>query len=293
MSFIIPALRSDLFALLDRALTNASAPEPVSFVPEMDSFVNPLNVSFVTFVCVTLLKAAAEEMLNAIIVNVLALSKHSLLPSRVPTPMMRGLETLAPKDYLFLFINQFVEAVFLMHLAALALSLPKVLAELTVFNSVGAFYLTYLIDDFVYYWAHRAMHLPLLYPLCHKHHHRQALPKRGYLDAANEHPIEQVVGLGCVWLAVHAAIRLTGFHAATIVVFFGTYASLAMLNHTPYDVKLGWLMLGYEVRAHEMHHRIPRSNYAQNTMIFDRLMSTFQPYVTPSAKEVQQDKKNE
>jgi hypothetical protein len=32
----------------------------------------------------------------------------------------------------------------------------------------------------------------VVYPYVHKHHHRQILPKRGYLDAGNEHPIEQV-----------------------------------------------------------------------------------------------------
>ena len=35
--------------------------------------------------------------------------------------------------------------------------------------------------------------------------------------------------------------------------------------------------------------RIPRSNYAQNTMVFDQLMNTFQEYKAPTPKEVEDD----
>jgi len=81
-----------------------------------------------------------------------------------------------------------------------------------------------------------------------------------------------------VWIALHVVIPLCGFHAAAVLAFFGVYATLAMLNHTPYDVQLGVLGLGYTVRAHEMHHRYLKCNYSQNTMWFDRLLGTFAAY---------------
>ena len=56
------------------------------------------------------------------------------------------------------------------------------------------------------------------------------------------------------------------------------YATTAVLNHTPYDVDLGVLGLGYTVRAHEMHHRYLKCNYAQNTMWFDVILGTFAEY---------------
>ena len=33
------------------------------------------------------------------------------------------------------------------------------------------------------------------------------------------------------------------------------------------------------VRAHELHHRKPNTNYAQYVMFWDRLMGTYHPYV--------------
>ena len=37
-----------------------------------------------------------------------------------------------------------------------------------------------------------SLNLVRRYWMVHKHHHRQYLPTRGYIDAANEHPVEQV-----------------------------------------------------------------------------------------------------
>ena len=85
-------------------------------------------------------------------------------------------------------------------------------------------------------------------------------------------------GLGIVWLTLHLVISLTGFHAVAVLGFFAIYATFAMLNHTPYDVQLGVLGLGYTVRAHEMHHRFLKCNYAQNIMGFDQLLGTFWAY---------------
>jgi len=250
-------VQADLAPLIEQAMAPSNASSAWAMLTASPSasspWWNPLNFSLVTFVVLTIVKAVAEELLSFAIVTALQWSKHTKLPSRVPVPMMKGLETLQAKDYAFLVINQFVEMSFVVHLFALMLRLPKFLAEATLMNTVVAFYMCFIIDDFFYYWAHRFMHLPAVYPWCHKHHHRQALPARGYLDAANEHPMEQVVGLGCVYLALFAVIATTGFHAGAVFFFFVAYASLAMLNHTPYDVQLGWLMLGYAVRAHEMH----------------------------------------
>ena len=185
-------------------------------------------------------------------------------------------------------MNQFVEAGFLQHVLRFVLESPLVersLGGLSVLGTVGAFYAVLVLDDAVYYCAHRAMHLPALYPLVHKHHHRQSLPRRGYWDAANEHPAEQLVGLSAVWIALQATAWALGgvLHAAGVIGFFSAYAVLAGLNHTPYDVRFGWLA-GYTVRAHEMHHRMYTCNYAQNTMIFDRLFGTFREYSVPKAR---------
>ena len=63
----------------------------------------------------------------------------------------------------------------------------------------------FIVYDFFYTLLHGFLHIRAVYPLIHKHHHRQHFPTRGYLDAGNEHPIEHVVGVTCTWAAVLAA----------------------------------------------------------------------------------------
>jgi len=249
---------------------------------------NPLGLALWAWLCVVLFKVGATALLDLVVDHACKASGVAKLPSRVPVPIMKGLHTLQRRDFACLAVNQFVETAFLQHLCQFVLESPLVersLGGLTVLGTVGAFYAVLMLDDAVYYCAHRAMHLPALYPLVHKHHHRQSLPRRGYWDAANEHPVEQLVGLSAVWVALHATAWGLGgtLHAAGVMGFFTAYAVLAGLNHTPYDVKLGWLA-GYTVRAHEMHHRMYTCNYAQNTMIYDRLFGTFREYSVPKAR---------
>lgn len=204
------------------------------------------------------------------------------LASRDP-PVITGLEKLMPKDYFFLACNQVVEAVALQHFVQFALDDKKVMRapeQVSLGNTIIAIYLTVLVSDFIYYWAHRAMHLPALYPYIHKHHHRQCLPHRGYLDAANEHPLEQVIGLSTLMVAFHLVNDLSpwGLHAYGVGILFVIYGSLAFLNHTEYDVNLGPLFLYYSVSAHETHHRFGKTNYAQQIMLWDKLFGTFKEY---------------
>mmetsp|Transcript_5828 Transcript_5828/g.10428 ORF Transcript_5828/g.10428 Transcript_5828/m.10428 type:complete len:284 (+) Transcript_5828:99-950(+) len=245
--------------------------------------VNPLGLSAPAMVTVVVGKTLGGLLADGLLLLVCMLLGAKKLPTRDPTPISKGLETLIAKDYLFLAINQVLEAIGVMHVVQVVLSEPKVqwgLEDLTVANSLLVVYTIVMVDDFMYYFIHRLMHVPALYPYCHKHHHRQSMPKRGYLDAANEHPMEQVFGLGLMIIAVHLVVTYwpLGVHVAGVLGFLLVYAATAFLNHTPYDIKLGWLMLGYSVRAHEMHHRFPQTNYAQNTMVWDKLFGTFEEY---------------
>ena len=121
-----------------------------------------------------------------------------------------------------------------------------------------------------------------MYRLIHKHHHRQHAPTRGNTDAINVHPFEFVVGEYIHLLAVFlvgAALRAAGgggVHAAAVFAFIVAGGVAASLNHTRLDVRLGWG--AYEVRAHDVHHRLPKSNYGQYTMFWDRLLGTFREY---------------
>lgn len=242
----------------------------------LEWFLNPTILPVHYVFGLLAVKFLAEEVLNFALDRTLGWLQFPQLPGRDKEGAHKGLERLEFRDYTYLFLNQFVEMVFVLHLLQKAwTSMPLWPEQATVSNTVGAIYATFLIDDFIYYFAHRIMHVPWVYPWIHKHHHRQPLPFRGYLDAANEHPLEQVVGLGCVWVTMWLVEQTMGFHAIAAVGFFAVYASLAMLNHLPYDVKFGLWGLRYNVKAHESHHRLLRCNYAQNTMLWDWAFGTW------------------
>lgn len=122
-----------------------------------------------------------------------------------------------------------------------------------------------------------------MYKLVHKHHHRQHAPSRGATDAINVHPFEFVYGEYNHLLALLITIRLLGeVHVAAILAFIVAGGAAASLNHTRLDVSLpGGL---YAVRAHDVHHRMPRKNYGQYTMFWDRIMGTYLPWTGPAAK---------
>ena len=50
---------------------------------------------------------------------------------------------------------------------------------------------------------------------------------------------------------------------------------LAGLNHTRYDVELSLLGIKfYDSKSHDVHHRIPQSNYGQYVMLWDYIFGT-------------------
>jgi len=181
----------------------------------------------------------------------------------------------------YLSLNAFNEYAFVMRLTyylwrgGRGKILPWKLTQLTVWNTAIAMGIMFVSMDVLYAPLHHLLHLPALYPLIHKHHHRQHFPARGYLDAGNEHPIEHMIGVMCTWFAVSVAeallptcklwlemvkghrsgtisevgeftewIRGGGVHALTVFFFFQFHAALAMLNHSPYDVTFSLPLVG-------------------------------------------------
>ena len=111
--------------------------------------------------------------------------------------------------------------------------------SITLSNTALALVLLFLAYDFVYTPMHRILHIRALYPLVHKHHHRQHSPFRGNNDAMNVHPIEFFLGeflhLGAAWFLIWCGLRI---HVATLLVFILVGGVLASLNHTRYDVRI-------------------------------------------------------
>eukprot|EP01059_Diplonema_ambulator_P019124 TRINITY_DN3195_c0_g1_i1.p1 TRINITY_DN3195_c0_g1~~TRINITY_DN3195_c0_g1_i1.p1 ORF type:complete len:324 (+),score=72.67 TRINITY_DN3195_c0_g1_i1:50-973(+) len=194
---------------------------------------------------------------------------------------VKGDNPLEGVDYMYLFLNSFVETGFLMHLSEFffnSSALTWRYEETTFLSTLPALWLLLFLNDLLYAPLHLIMHYPPLYPFIHKHHHRSSLPSRYYLDAGNDHPLEQIGGLLCMWFAMLLTAATTGLHVVTLAAFFTIYLLVQICNHSPYDVRANILGIAYESGLHEMHHRIPSCNMAQYCMTFDKLIGTYRPY---------------
>ncbi|KAK3262532.1 hypothetical protein CYMTET_28619 [Cymbomonas tetramitiformis] len=178
------------------------------------------------------------------------------------------------RDKLFICFNKISAVPFMYHLTAICLLSPAIKVEAkdaTYTNTVGAFVALFVVYDFFYSLFHRFLHLRSVYSLVHKHHHRQHAPTRGNSDAVNVHPFEFVMGEYNHLLAVY----LVSPHMYAALAFITVGGVLASLNHTRANVVLPG---AYDVKAHDLHHRIPQSNYGQYIMMWDHVMGSFRDY---------------
>jgi len=186
----------------------------------------------------------------------------------------KHLDEFESQDLLFITINKLLTALFVyhvIHVCYYAEGIKLAHEDATVLNTVGSLACFYAMYDFLYMWFHRILHIPALYPLVHKHHHRQKAPSRGNLDAINVHPFEFLVGEYLHLLTVYTV----PCHVYAVVVFILAGGILASLNHTRYDVNIPGF---FSVKVHDVHHRVPMSNYAQYTMFWDKLHGSYRDY---------------
>lgn len=278
--------------VLDTCTTGAVA----TLIYKQPEFFNPWNLSLQHWILGGLaIRLAINFYDHLVVFAVDSIFSQKYLPTRTTGKPVRYVE-LDVQSLVFLTINAVHEWIFVQRLCHYIWYSPDVslkLEDIGLLNTVGALWVMFVVLDICYAPCHHVLHMPALYPLIHKHHHRQHYPTRGYLDAGNEHPIEHVIGVMCTWASVLAAVHLANAHAVIIFLFFNIHAALAMLNHSPYDVEFDIIPFGilqYSVANHEMHHRKFTVNYAQYSMWYDHFMKTFAHYEgpTPSLKSAKQ-----
>jgi len=197
-------------------------------------------------------------------------------------PVLRN-EDLGLSDYAFVIINKIITCFYIYHSVVFLREAEWVTGkrvDLSVLNTVGAVLLSLGVYDSIYVPFHRMLHLPALYPLIHKHHHKQINPFRSLYDGINTHPFEFVCGeylhLLSVWV-VGELLGLVGckFHVVGLLTFLMLTGSLAPLNHTRWTISVPFL---FDTRTHDTHHKFPRSNYCQYVAWWDHLYGTYIPY---------------
>jgi sterol desaturase/sphingolipid hydroxylase (fatty acid hydroxylase superfamily) len=214
---------------------------------------------------------------------------HIIRVQRFEISAAKGkLEMLQHVDICFIGLNSLPEFILFNHIAAFCAG-PLVeghLAELTIMNGPVAYILSLLAFDFVYWLFHATLHHGSIYQYIHKHHHRQQVPFRGYADAVNVHPFEELCGATCFWLGLVFAASTIGMHAGAAWMAMGTWIVFNIGNHAEFDSPIhAPLPFPSGPRDHQMHHRVPNCNYAILTMLFDHLFGTYKPYTPVGMKD--------
>lgn len=145
------------------------------------------------------------------------------------------------------------------------------------FNGLVDCLLMLLFMDFGMYVTHRFVHLPWLYPLFHRFHHRHE--NTNPISLFVLHPAE-VMGFGFLMILFLMVYSMTfwGLMAyLTINVLWGT------LGHSgvePFPKKIGFIpgarLLGTST-FHAEHHEHPKFNFGFYTLIWDKIFGTLDP----------------
>eukprot|EP00927_Polykrikos_kofoidii_P027021 TRINITY_DN23926_c0_g3_i1.p1 TRINITY_DN23926_c0_g3~~TRINITY_DN23926_c0_g3_i1.p1 ORF type:complete len:396 (+),score=34.74 TRINITY_DN23926_c0_g3_i1:49-1188(+) len=267
-----------VFAFLIASLFCGPAEGSVSGLPWT---VDPIGIASTrTYLCLYLLTIPAKHVMDAML-GFLATRVLGFGRMDVGETKIKKLEVLEGVDLSYLALNTMVEFVGMNHVVAFLVGehVLMPLGDITILNGPVAFLVLMLLNDVIYYPFHLVAHVPWLYPYCHKQHHRQFFPFRGYADAANQHPIEQTYGFSIFIFSLLLTSCSTGLHAGTAGCAFFSWAFFNVANHLAFDSSVH-LPLPYPAfpRDHSMHHRLNRCNYSTLTSCMDRAFGTFRRY---------------
>lgn len=131
--------------------------------------------------------------------------------------------------------------------------------------------LFFAIEDFVFYWGHRALHTPYLYKNVHQIHHEHSAPFG--LAAEYAHPFE-VIFLGAATLA---GPILFSPHLLTLYTYLALRCVQTVECHSGYDFPWSlnrWFPFYGGAHFHDHHHRIHSGNYSSTFTWVDALFGT-------------------
>ncbi len=150
----------------------------------------------------------------------------------------------------------------------------------------------FVIHDFYFYWAHRAMHHPSLFKSVHKTHHLSTNPSPWTAYAF--HPIEAVIET----LIIPILVFTVPTHPLVIVLFMIFQIIYNVYGHLGYELfprgfhktKIG-KYINTSV-AHNQHHKKFHGNYGLYTLVWDRMFGTIrvdydEDYEMATAREKQ------
>jgi Delta7-sterol 5-desaturase len=138
----------------------------------------------------------------------------------------------------------------------------------------GSIVCTIFLHDAYFYWTHRLMHHPRLFPYFHRVHHLSHNPSPWAAYAFD--PLEAFVQAGIFPLAA----LVMPIHPIAFAIFMGWQITNNVLGHTGFEFYPRRLMtspIRYFLNTptnHAMHHEKMRGNYGLYFNFWDRLMHT-------------------
>jgi len=152
-----------------------------------------------------------------------------------------------------------------------------------IYFEVGDYGLLYLlisiplylfIHDTYFYWTHRAMHHPKVFPIVHKVHHesRQPTPWAGF----SFHHTEAVIGA----LILPLLVFMVPIHVGALIFLLVLMTVTGVTNHAGYEILPKSWVRGFvgehwiSATHHNIHHQKYQTNFALYFRFWDRLMNT-------------------
>ena len=124
--------------------------------------------------------------------------------------------------------------------------------------------------EFHFYWAHRFLHIKLLYKIAHYVHHKNI--NIGPWSGLSMHPVEHLLYYTC--MLIHWVVASHPIH----MMMNGQHATFtAILGHGGFDelvVKDGMKVPSGASYYHSLHHRYFECNYGEMGMPFDHWFGT-------------------
>ncbi|EIS4856242.1 TPA: sterol desaturase family protein [Vibrio parahaemolyticus] len=144
--------------------------------------------------------------------------------------------------------------------------------------SVSTFWLLMLLQDFFYYWFHRASHRIRWMWAAHVVHHSSE--RMNFSTAFRQSLMYPLAGMWLFWLP----LVIIGFDPKWVVFVVLLNLGLQFFVHTQSIRSLGQLEWVFNTPSHHrVHHGINRQyidkNYAGVLIIWDRMFGTFEPEI--------------
>jgi len=141
----------------------------------------------------------------------------------------------------------------------------------------------------MFYWTHRLLHHPKIYPYIHKKHHEYGITIS--IAAEYAHPLEWVFG-NLVPSAMGAKLLGGNVHMATYIMWGFIRIMETVDGHSGYE--FSWspyrlLPLSGSSNYHNFHHYFNSGNYSSFFSIWDTLCGTNKAYFRFLAKKEKEE----